>query len=264
MRERERERETLSERQLGRHSSRLSRTSLCDFYTRSDFLAARLALARQIYVPQPYKSRAYKDIEAKANENSSSHPLSSPCCSLFGRAPLLREPRYPIILFATILGIPLSSFSTASLLLTTIAFPSFFAPSLHPLPFREAQQREQEYEESRRASPITGSVSSRHRVLLYSASTNSHNRLTYLPDPHRYAHDRKPNKLLLNRVTALSVTYIFARNLSRNGNRRFAAAPNSKPSDSSVVNSSHLSSKQIVTYASVNSSTLNYIAFSTG
>lgn len=84
-RERERER-ALSERQLGRHSSRLSRTSLCDFYTRSDFLAARLALARQIYVPRPYKSRAYKDIEAKANENSSSHPLSF-CLPLFPLRP---------------------------------------------------------------------------------------------------------------------------------------------------------------------------------
>lgn len=46
-------RATLAHTLVDIHSSRgFARTSLCDFYTRSDFLAARLGLARQIYVPR--------------------------------------------------------------------------------------------------------------------------------------------------------------------------------------------------------------------
>jgi len=87
----EREREKTSRgNQPGRHSSRVCTTSLCDFYTRSDFLAAPLALVRQIYVPWLYKSRAYKDIEAKPTRIS--HPI--PFAFLF-------SPRQP----------PLSGFS---------------------------------------------------------------------------------------------------------------------------------------------------------
>lgn len=147
--EREREREGgLNERKLSRHSSRLSRTSLCDFYTRSDFLAARLALARQIYVPQPYKSRAYKDIEAKANENSSSHPLRAHPACLF--PPLLRRPLgTPSSSLPPYLVYPSSS-STEPLLPTTTAFP--------PSPVKEPSN-ENKNTKSRRASPITGSVS---------------------------------------------------------------------------------------------------------
>lgn len=88
----------------GGHSSRVCTTSLCDFYTRSDFLAAPLALARQIYVPWPYKSRAYKDIEAKPTRIS--HPILSACSSS-------SPPSTPQLLlvapFATILGIPFFS-----------------------------------------------------------------------------------------------------------------------------------------------------------
>lgn len=101
----EREREKASRgNQPGRHSSRVCTTSLCDFYTRSDFLAAPLALVRQIYVPWPYKSRAYKDIEAKPTRIS--HPI--PFAYLF--SPRRPPPsRCPIIPFATILGIPFFS-----------------------------------------------------------------------------------------------------------------------------------------------------------
>lgn len=138
----------MNERKLSRHSSRLSRTSLCDFYTRSDFLAARLALARQIYVPQPYKSRAYKDIEAKANENSSSHPLRAHPACLF--PPLLRRPLgTPSSSLPPYLVYPSSS-STDPLLPTTTAFP--------PSPVKEPSN-ENKNTKSRRASPITGSVS---------------------------------------------------------------------------------------------------------
>lgn len=106
------------EPQPSRHSSRVCTTSLCDFYTRSDFLAAPLALARQIYVPWPYKSRAYKDIEAKPTRIS--HPI--PCALLF-------SPRRS------------SSFSflvaPSSRLPPYLVYPSFLpTASFHLLPFR--------------------------------------------------------------------------------------------------------------------------------
>ena len=89
----------------------------------------------------------------------------------------------PYLVYPSLLSRPPS-------LLLQLPLPSLPSslPLFIPIPYREARQREQEYEESRRASPITGSVSSRHRALLYSASANSHNRPAYLPDPHRYAH----------------------------------------------------------------------------
>lgn len=146
---REEEREKASrENQLGGHSSRVCTTSLCDFYTRSDFLAAPLALARQIYVPWPYKSRAYKDIEAKPTRIS--HPIR--CALLFPppsfpspREHLLLDSRCPVIPFATILGIPFF-FSTNRFL----SPPPFSPPSGPKMGYKKTKNR--------RASPITGSV----------------------------------------------------------------------------------------------------------
>lgn len=93
-----------------------------------------------------------------------------------------------------------SSFSAVSLLLTTTppSLPSSL-PFSHPLPFTKPSNGNKNTK-SRRASPITGSVS----LVIALSSTpprQTGNRLTYLPDPHRYAHDRIPNKLLLNRAT---------------------------------------------------------------
>lgn len=106
------------ENQPGRHSSRVCTTSLCDFYTRSDFLAAPLARTRQIYVPWPYKSRAYKDIETKPTRIP--HPILSARFSSPFIGFLLLDSRCPIIPFATILGIPF--------------FPTNRLPSPSPFP----------------------------------------------------------------------------------------------------------------------------------
>lgn len=136
-RRRKRERyKALRENQLSRHSSRVCTTSLCDFYTRSDFLAAPLALARQIYVPWPYKSRAYKDIEAKPTRIS--HPIP------FSRASLFPS------------SVPSFSFlvSPSYRLPPYLVYPSFLpTASFHLLPFRLlllwARDRIQEDEESK-------------------------------------------------------------------------------------------------------------------
>lgn len=131
------------EPQPSRHSSRVCTTSLCDFYTRSDFLAAPLALARQIYVPWPYKSRAYKDIEAKPTRIS--HPI--PCALLFSprRSPPSRFslPHHPVChhTWYTLLFYQLLPF-------TSFLFASFYSGP--EMGYKKTKNQ--------RASPITGSV----------------------------------------------------------------------------------------------------------
>lgn len=163
------------ENQPGRHSSRVCTTSLCDFYTRSDFLAAPLALARQIYVPWPYKSRAYKDIEAKPTRIS--HPI--PCALLFSpcRPPLSRSslPHHPVYhhTWYTLLFYQPLPFTS-----------SFFAPFLP-----RAQDGVQEDEESKGLA---------------------HNRfsLSLVIAPFRFPHDRRPNNMLTCSVWIIDTLFL--------------------------------------------------------
>lgn len=139
----EREREKASRgNQPGRHSSRVCTTSLCDFYTRSDFLAAPLALLRQIYVPWPYKSRAYKDIEAKPTRIS--HPI--PFAFLF--SPRRPPPRFSVPHH------PVCHHTWYTLLFyQPLPFTSSFFTSFYSGPKMGYKKTK-----NRRASPITGSV----------------------------------------------------------------------------------------------------------
>lgn len=153
---RERERgKALRENQPGGHSSRVCTTSLCDFYTRSDFLAAPLALARQIYVPWPYKSRAYKDIEAKPTRIS--HPI--PRAVLFSprRLSSFSLPHHPVCHHTWY----------TLLFYQPLPFTSSFFASFYPGPEMRYKKTK-----NRRASPITGSVFSLVIALSDSLATN--------------------------------------------------------------------------------------------
>lgn len=139
--EREREKALRGKNQPGRHSSRVCTTSLCDFYTRSDFLAAPLALVRQIYIPWLYKSRAYKDIEAKPTRIS--HPI--PFAFLF-------SPCHPPSRFS--LPHPVCHHTWYTLLFyQPLPFTSSFFTSFYFGPKMGYKKTK-----NRRASPITGSV----------------------------------------------------------------------------------------------------------
>lgn len=160
------ERKPLRENQPGGHSSRVCTTSLCDFYTRSDFLAAPLALARQIYVPWPYKSRAYKDIEAKPTRIS--HPIprarfSSPPRA--GSPPRFSLPHHPVCHHTWY----------TLLFYQPLPFTSSFFASFYPGP-RDAVQEDEESK---------GLAHNRFTVLLSSS---------HFPIP--YATNRRPNNTL--------------------------------------------------------------------